>query len=246
MLPRIASMPPANDHNYVPQDTLYKYVYDRSTELGHHITKPSANEAHDNKYINPRNAIQSNFLNFSRTVFCKCSRDIVTNCRAHLTKTKNFDSQTRQIHAHVDSIQRSLARWIQRNVPSLADQLFPNGLGHIETDLNRICTKVIHIENQIRKGVRTGWNGREKGGVWVGQWFVYSMFTARHRRSICDFPNNASLEGDSLPQVIASEENPSLDFLSGMFRIVVTRGVTLYIPHVITPCTGWASLSVTT
>ena len=38
------------------------------------------------------------------------------------------------------------------------------------------------------------------------------MFTARHRRVIRDFPNSASLEEDSLPQVIASEENPSLDF----------------------------------
>ena len=92
MMPQITSMPPANDHNYVPQDTLCKYVYDLSTVLGYHITKPSANEARDNKYINLRNAIRSNFLNFARTVFCKCSRDIVTNCRACLTKTKNFDS----------------------------------------------------------------------------------------------------------------------------------------------------------
>ena len=211
MLPRIGSMPPANDPTYVPQDTLCKSVYDKSTELGYHITKPSANEPVDNKYINARNAISSTYLNFARAVVCKCSRDIVTNCRAHITKTKSFDSQTGQIHAHVGSIQRSLARWIQRNVPILADQLFPNGLRHIETDLNRICTKVIHIENQIRKGVRTGWNGREKGGLWVGQWFVYTMFTGRHRRSIFDFPNSASLEGASLPHVIASEENPSLD-----------------------------------
>ena len=83
--------------------------YELSTELGYHITKPSANEAHGNKYINPRNAIRSNVLNFAREVFCKCSRDIVTNCRAHLTKTKNFDSQSKQIHDHVGSIQHSLA-----------------------------------------------------------------------------------------------------------------------------------------
>ena len=104
-----------------------------------------------------------------------------------------------------------LAHWIQRNVPSLATQLFPNGPGHIETDLNRICTKVIHIENQIRKGVRTGWNGREQGGIWVGQWFVYSMFSARHRRTVCDFPGSASLQDDSLPQVITSEDHSPLD-----------------------------------
>ena len=90
--------------------------------------------------------------------------------------------------------------------------IFPNGPGHIETDLNRICTKVIHIENQIRRGVRTGWNGREQGGVWVGQWLVYSMFSARDHRAVRNFPNSASLEGDSLPQVIASEDNPSLNF----------------------------------
>ena len=76
MLPRIAPMPPANDPNYVPQDTLCKYVYELFTELGYHITKPSANEANNNKYINPRNTIRSNFLNFACAVFCKCSRDI--------------------------------------------------------------------------------------------------------------------------------------------------------------------------
>ena len=45
---------------------------------------------------------------------------------------KNFDLQSQRIHVHVDSVQRSLALWIQRNVPSLADQLFPNSPGHIE------------------------------------------------------------------------------------------------------------------
>ena len=34
--------------------------------------------------------------------------------------------------------------------------------------------------------------------------------------------------------------------LSGMLRIAVTRGLTSYIHHVIMPCTGWGSLSVTT
>ena len=148
-------MPPANDPNYVFRDTLCEYVYELSTDLGYHITKPSANKANNNKYINPRNAIRANFLNFARAAFCKCSRDILTNCRAHLTKTKNFDSQSQQIHNHVRSIQRKLAHWIQRNIPSLATQLFPNGPEHTESGLNKICTKVIHIENQIRKGVRT-------------------------------------------------------------------------------------------
>ena len=192
MLPRIASTPPANDPNYVPQDSLCKYVYELSTELGYHITKPS----------------RSNFLNFALAVFCKCSRDIVSNCHAHLTKTQNFSSQNQQIHDHVHSIQQNLAHWFQRNVPLLATQLFPNGPGHIETDLNKRCTKIIHIENQIRKGVRIGWNRREQGGIWVGQWFVYSMFSARCRRTIRDFPDSALLQGDSLPQIIASEDNP--------------------------------------
>ena len=61
MLPQVASMPPANDPNYLPQDTPCKYVYELSTDLGYHITKPSANKANDKKYINPRNAIRANF-----------------------------------------------------------------------------------------------------------------------------------------------------------------------------------------
>ena len=111
MVSRIASMPPANDSNYVPQDTLCKDVYDRSTELGYHIIKPSENVTNDKKafYVDPRNTISANYLNFARTVFCKCSIDIVTNCRAHITKTKTFDSQSQQIHDHVHSIQRKLA-----------------------------------------------------------------------------------------------------------------------------------------
>ena len=99
MMPRIASMPPANDPNYIPQDTLCKDVYEESTRLGYHITNTSENTAGDNKYINARNAIQSPFLSFARSVVCKCAHDIVTNCRAHLTKTKKFDSQSEQITA---------------------------------------------------------------------------------------------------------------------------------------------------
>ena len=78
-MPRIGSMPPVNDPTYVPQDTLCKSVYDKSTELEYHITKPPANEPVDDKYINTRNAIRSTYLNVSRAEFCKCSRDIVTN-----------------------------------------------------------------------------------------------------------------------------------------------------------------------
>ena len=93
--------------------------------------------------------ILASYLNFARTVFCICSRDAVINCRAHITKTNKFDSQSEQIHDHVFSIQQKLAHWIRRNVPLLSAQLFPNGPGHIETDL--ISPKVIHIENQSRK-----------------------------------------------------------------------------------------------
>ena len=37
------------------------------------------------------------------------------------------------------------------------------------------------------------------------------MFSTRHRRTVCDFPDSASLQGDDLSNVIASEDNPSLD-----------------------------------
>ena len=49
-----------------------------------------AENASDDKkafYIDPRNMITASYLNFAR----KCSRDIVTNCRAHISKTKTFD-----------------------------------------------------------------------------------------------------------------------------------------------------------
>ena len=71
--------------------------------------------------------------------------------------------------------------------------------------------KSVHIKNKIREGVCTGWNGQDEGGVWVGQWYLYTMFSDRHRRTVSKFPNSASLQGANLPKVIASEDNPSLD-----------------------------------
>ena len=93
----------------------------------------------------------------------------------------------------------------------ISKQMLSNGQDRIKTDLSRICTKVIHIENQIRKGVRTGWNGREQGCIWVGQSFIYSMFSAKHRRTNCNFSDSASLQSDILPQVITPNDNPPLD-----------------------------------
>ena len=52
------------------------------------------------------------YLNFARAVFLNIARDIVTNSRALLTKTKKFESQSDQITHHVASVQRSLAMWI--------------------------------------------------------------------------------------------------------------------------------------
>ena len=37
------------------------------------------------------------------------------------------------------------------------------------------------------------------------------MFSAQHRRTVQDLSDSALLQGDSLPQVIVSEDNPPLD-----------------------------------
>ena len=99
MLQRIGSMPPGNDPAYVPQDTLCKEVYDLSTQLKYYVTKLSENGNDDGKTFNidPRNMITASYLNFARTCFCKCSHDIVTNCCAHISKTKKIDKQTQKL-----------------------------------------------------------------------------------------------------------------------------------------------------
>ena len=213
MMPVIGLMPPPGDSKYSPKDSLCKEVHVASSDQGYHTSKPSANEDDTHMYINARNEIRMPYLNFVRVCILKISRDTVTNSRDHLTHSKKFDLQSEQLTRHLSSVQCDLATWLQRHVPALYQDLFREKSPPIETDLKKICQKIIHFENKIRNdGVRTGWNGRkEKAGVWVGQWFLYTMVSDRHRMTVDEFPSWASLQDGQLPEVIASDSNPPLD-----------------------------------
>ena len=140
----------------------------------------------------------------------------------------------------------ALRRGFKGTFPHWQPSYSPNGPGHIQTDLIRIRTKVIHIENQLRKGLRTGWNGREQGDIWVGQWFIYSMFSARHCRTFTISPTVHPCRTTACRRSSHQRITRSSISSSDMFRIVVTMRVTSYIQHGIMPRTGWASLSVMT
>ena len=216
LLPIIGAMTPGGDSNYVAQDSLLQDVHMEAAAAGYTMKKVPENATEEAKlfHINKGNMITAKYLNFVRTLIGKLTRDHLTNDRSYISKSKKFNNQSSGLHDHVRSIQCNIIQWIHENVPTLSQQLFPDGVPEsIETDLNKICNKVINIENQIKKGVRTGWKGCEEGGIWVGQWFIYTMFSDRHRRTVSQYPNGKSLR-KSLPGVVGQNENPPLkDFV---------------------------------
>ena len=222
MMPCIGSIPPPGDPKYSPADSLCGEVYKLSTDLGYHTTKSTGNQDDQDMFISARNEIRTPYLNFVRVGFLKISRDIVTNSRDHLTHTKKFASQSDELTRHVDSVQRDLASWIHRKAPTLFKDLFSEKNPPLETDLKRICTKIVHFESKIKnQGIRTGWKGRkghcqerkgqDNGGVWVGAWFLYTMLSDLHRKTVHDFPSTASLWSTNMPNVIDSEDNPPIE-----------------------------------
>ena len=162
MLPKIGLPPAPGDPTCVVQDSSLQRVLEDAEKKKYTVKRAPQNVAKSKKkyYLHKGNMITGSFVNFAKAVILKKSRDLFLNSRAFFTKSRKLNNQPQVWHDHLRAIQAEWIHYIANEVPQLAQLLFsgwPENVPNcICTDMSQICTRIIHIDNQIKSGVRTG------------------------------------------------------------------------------------------
>ena len=188
MLSIIGAPPVPGDENYVPQDSLMKRMHDVANQQRYSVKRPAASD--EKHYINKGNQITRPLQTYYQSVIETLSLQLLANHRGPFSKSNKFTNQSPELTAHLSAIQGGLLNYIDSEVPALARVMFREQTpSQMCTDIPKIFNKRLHINNLIKTGVYTGWTDfrDNPGGIWVGQWFLWTCLTDEHRRTVDNF-----------------------------------------------------------
>lgn len=222
MLPVLAIVPGPCDTNFIARDSLMKRIHDVAVEQGYTVHKKDAPDS--SLHINKGNTVTKPTLKYVAAVVETLSLQFLLNNRGPFSKSKKFTPQSPEVTASLAAIQDGLKDYIASINPSLLELLPTQMCINIE----QIFNKRIRVNNLIKIGVYTGWADFQNhpGGLWVGQWFLWTFLTDEHRFTVDKFGHAQSLKGNHeesglplLPNVLNPDANPPLfDFIRHVCR----------------------------